>query len=102
MSGAGTFDAQDKSVKAAGTFTHKSPNGNVLDTGVWLASEVVSFDSYGAAREALPNKGLAFGPGPLALKRPAVPPAPRRLAVRRFCASGFCQREACQEAQFCK
>lgn len=75
MSGAGTFDAQDKSVKAAGTFTHKSPNGNVLDTGVWLASEVVSFDSYGAAREALPNKGLAFGPGPLALKRPAVPPS---------------------------
>jgi hypothetical protein len=34
MSGAGTFDAQTSSVKAAGTFTHKSPNGNVLETGV--------------------------------------------------------------------
>src|SRR6266436_1346980 len=49
MSGAGTFEAQNKSVKAAGTFTHKSPNGNVLETGVWLAGELVSFDSYGAA-----------------------------------------------------
>jgi len=27
LSGAGTFDAQNKSVKAAGTFTHKAPNG---------------------------------------------------------------------------
>lgn len=75
MSGAGTFDVQDKSVKAAGTFTHKSPNGNALETGVWLGSELMSFASYGAAPGALPNKGLAFGPGPLALKRPPAPPS---------------------------
>jgi hypothetical protein len=63
ISGAGTFDAQNKSVKAAGTFTHKSPNGNVLETGVWVANELVSFDSYGIARGALVKKEP--GPGPV-------------------------------------
>jgi hypothetical protein len=53
MSGAGTFDAQNKSVKAAGTFSHKSANGNVAETGVWIASELVSFVSYGIAPGAL-------------------------------------------------
>lgn len=69
MSGAGTFDAQSKSVKAAGTYTHKSANGNVLEMGVWLANELVSFDSYGAAPGILPNKGLVFGPGAMGPKR---------------------------------
>ena len=68
MSGAGTFDAQNKSVKAAGTFTHRSPNGNVLETGVWLGGELVSFDSYGAAPGALPRLGLPFGPVPFGPK----------------------------------
>ena len=53
MSGAGTFSPHDKSVTAAGTFTRKSPLGTVLDTGVWLASALVSFDSYGLAPGAL-------------------------------------------------
>ena len=75
MSGAGTFDAQNKSVKVAGTFTHKSPNGNLLETGVWLASELVRFDSYGAAPGALPSKGGMFGRAPFALKRPPMPPS---------------------------
>ena len=65
MSGTGTFNAQDKSVKAAGTFTHKSRNGNVLETGVWIASELVSFDSYGAAPTALPRHGTGLGPRPM-------------------------------------
>jgi hypothetical protein len=72
MSGAGTFDAQNKSVKAAGTFTHKSPIGNVLETGVWLANELVSFDSYGIAPNALLRQGAALGPAPF---------GPRRLAI---------------------
>ena len=33
ISGAGTFDAQNKSVQAAGTFTHKAPNGTVTRDG---------------------------------------------------------------------
>jgi hypothetical protein len=73
MSGAGTFDAQNKSVKAAGAFTHKSPIGNVLETGVWLAGELVSFDSYGAAPGALLRQGLAFDPARFGPKRLPMP-----------------------------
>lgn len=69
MSGAGTLEVQGKSVTAAGTYTHRSPNGNVLETGVWLAGELVSFNSYGAAPNALPRQGWATGPALFALKR---------------------------------
>jgi len=60
MSGAGTFSPRDKSVTAAGTFTRKSPSGMVLDTGVWLASALVSFDSYGLAPGALQSANRAL------------------------------------------
>jgi hypothetical protein len=69
LSGAGTFDLQDKSVKGAGTFTHKSTNGHVLETGVWTASELVSFASYGIAPGAL-KKGL--GPQHFGSKRSPI------------------------------
>ncbi len=69
ISGAGTFDPQNKSVKAAGTFNHKSTNGNVLETGVWTASELVSFVSYGIAPGALRQHGVAIGPQQFAPKR---------------------------------
>jgi hypothetical protein len=71
MSGAGTLTPQSKSVTAAGTFTHKSTDGIVLETGVWIASELVSFDSYGIAPGALMREGRAFGPpqfGPMRLR----------------------------------
>jgi hypothetical protein len=61
VSGAGTLATQSKTVTAAGTFTHKSSNGNVLETGVWTASELVSFESYGIAPGALLREGQAFG-----------------------------------------
>jgi hypothetical protein len=64
MSGAGTLAMQSKSVTAAGTFTRKSTDGMVLETGVWIASELVSFDSYGIAPGALMRGGRAFGPPP--------------------------------------
>jgi hypothetical protein len=76
MSGAGTFDAQSKAVKAAGTFSHKSANGNVLETGVWLASELVSFDSYGVAPSALPHLGVASSPLAIGPKRMPMPGGP--------------------------
>lgn len=69
ISGAGTFDPQNKSVKAAGTFNHKSTNGNVLETGVWITSDLISFDSYGIAPAALRRKGPAFGPPQIGAKR---------------------------------
>ena len=68
ISGAGTFNTQSKSVTAAGTYAHKSPNGTVLETGVWIASDLVSFDSYGVAPGALRQRGVAIGPQPFGPK----------------------------------
>jgi hypothetical protein len=62
MSGAGIFSPHDKSVTAAGTFTRKSSSGRVLDAGIWLASALVSFDSYGLAPGALPSATRASMP----------------------------------------
>jgi hypothetical protein len=78
LSGAGTFDVQGKYITVTGTFAHKSPNGNVLETGVWLASELVSFDSYGAAANALPRQRTGFGPRPMGPGRtpPTLGPMP--------------------------
>ena len=68
MSGAGTLNAQSKSVTAAGTFAHKSADGTVLEAGVWIVSDLVSFDSYGIAPGALRQRGIALGPQPFVPK----------------------------------
>jgi hypothetical protein len=84
MSGAGTFAVASKSVTAAGTFTHKSPDGVVLETGVWIASELVNFDLYGIAPGALLREGRALGPpqfGPRRLPMFSGPMAAGGLAV---------------------
>jgi hypothetical protein len=62
MSGVGTFNTKSKLVTATGTFARKSPNGNSLETGIWMASEFVSFDSYGIAPGARMQAGSVFGP----------------------------------------
>jgi hypothetical protein len=69
MSGAGTLAPQSKSVTAAGTYTRKSSGGDVLETGVWVASELVSFDSYGIAPGELMREGRALGPPQLGPRR---------------------------------
>ncbi len=88
MSGAGTFSPKDKSVTAAGTFTRKSPSGTVLDTGVWLASALVSFDSYGLAPKALGASNRAWRAmqaGPMMRTRMLLgPTAAGGLAVARI------------------
>lgn len=61
LSGAGTFDTQNKSVRAAGIFTHKSALGRALETGVWTASELVSFASYGIAPGAWARQKATSG-----------------------------------------
>ena len=61
ISGVGTFDPQNKSVKGAGTFNHKSTNADLLETGVWTAGAFISFDSYGVAPAAFMQRGPAFG-----------------------------------------
>jgi hypothetical protein len=62
MSGAGTFNTQSKSATATGTFTHESSSGTVLETGVWIASQLASFDSYGLAPGSLMVGGRGLGP----------------------------------------
>jgi len=62
ISGAGTLATGSKSVTAAGTFTHRSADGVVLETGVWIGNELVSFDSYGIVPGALMREGRALGP----------------------------------------
>jgi hypothetical protein len=69
LSGAGTLAPQRKLVTAAGTYTRKLASGDVLETGVWVASELVSFDSYGIAPGALMREGRALGPPQFGPKR---------------------------------
>jgi hypothetical protein len=87
MSGAGTFNTKSTLVTAAGTFTHKSPNGNSLETGIWLANELVSFDSYGIAPAARMQAWSAFGPplpGPRRMPMPSSSMPAGGLAVMRI------------------
>jgi hypothetical protein len=74
VSGAGTFDPRNKFVKATGTFNHKATNGTILETGVWLASELISFDSYGIAPTTLIQRGPAFSTPQVVPKRPPMRP----------------------------
>lgn len=85
ISGAGTFNPQNKSVEAAGTFHHKSRIGSVIESGIWIANELMSFGSYGIAPTALSQQEPAFGdpqPGP---KRLLMGPSPTGgLAIFRI------------------
>jgi hypothetical protein len=76
MSGAGTFSTQSKSVTAAGTYAHKSPSGTVLESGVWIVTDLVSFDSYGVAPGALRQLGVTLGPQPIGPKGLPIPSGP--------------------------
>jgi hypothetical protein len=87
LSGAGTLAPQRKLVTAAGTYTQKSSGGDVLETGVWVASELVSFDSYGIAPGALMREGRALGPpqfGPMRMGMFSGPMAAGGRAVFRI------------------
>ena len=47
ITGAGTLGLANKSVTAAGAFTEKTPTGEIVASGVWTATELASFESYG-------------------------------------------------------
>ncbi len=49
LSGSGTLSVFPKSVTGGGTFTHKDANDNVLGSGTWTATELLSFQHYGAS-----------------------------------------------------
>ena len=87
FSGAGIFDPRQKTVMATGTFTERSPDGNALETGIWIASELVSFDSYGVVPGALMREGRALGLpqfGPMRIGMFAGSMAAGGLAVLRI------------------
>jgi hypothetical protein len=69
MSGAGVFNPRQKTVIATGTFTLRSSDGNTRETGIWIASELVSFDPYGVAPGELVREGRALGPTPFGVMR---------------------------------
>jgi hypothetical protein len=70
LTGAGTLTLQPKSSRGEGplinavfgpipnTFTHRDRNGNVLATGTWEPTEVLSYQSYGPAT---PEQNAEFG-----------------------------------------
>ncbi len=48
ISGAGVFGMPNRSVTAAGTYSHKNSVGETVEKGVWTATELQNFKSYGA------------------------------------------------------
>src|SRR5262245_58891431 len=69
LSGVGMLSLGNKSVTAAGAFTQKSSTGAVIATGIWIATELLSFKSYRIAPGALmrqqPHKFKMPGFSPL-------------------------------------
>ena len=67
ISGTGMLTIHPNSVGGAGTFKHKDPNGNLLESGTWTAQELVSFVPYAvlsnnfAGGEALIRVHLSSG-----------------------------------------
>jgi hypothetical protein len=49
LSGTGTLSVFPKAVTGGGTFTHKDASGNVVGSGTWTATELLSFQNYGAS-----------------------------------------------------
>lgn len=74
FNGAGAFNMKTMSVTAAGNFAHESSNGAVLEKGVWIVSQLVSFDSYGTEPAALKNVRRSFGTEPFGPKHLPMSP----------------------------
>jgi hypothetical protein len=47
VTGSGVFSVHPKSVAAAGTFTHTDASGNIVGSGIWTATQLLSFEFYG-------------------------------------------------------
>jgi len=74
ITGAGTLDVASKSVTGAGAFTQKATTGDIVTTGVWTATGLVSFESYGIAPGALLREYPQFRRlGPFLMGRGMMP-----------------------------
>jgi hypothetical protein len=47
VTGEGEFSVHPKSVEAEGAFTHTDSDGNVIASGTWEATSLISYHSYG-------------------------------------------------------
>jgi hypothetical protein len=47
VTGEGEFSVHPKSVEAEGAFTHTDSDGNVIASGTWEATSLISYQSYG-------------------------------------------------------
>jgi len=108
LSGAGTLSLASKSIAAGGAYTQKSSTGEIMATGVWTATDLLSFKSYGIAPGALMREsqklkaarlfpsglGMLAGPMPaggLALMRLRLLPdvgQPQEAILQVNCAKG--------------
>ena len=89
ITGAGTLDLAGKSVTAAGAFTQKMPTGDIVTTGVWTATGLVSFESYGIDPGALLRDYSQFRRlGPLPMGRGMMPGPMAGLAAGPIAAGG--------------
>ena len=55
LTGFGTLSIHPKSVTGGGTFTHMDAAGNVLGSGTWTATQLLSFNGYGCGGDGLPD-----------------------------------------------
>ena len=55
-----TFSVHPKSVNASGTFTHTDSNGNVLGSGTWTATQLLTYQSYGCG--VVVSEGVVLPP----------------------------------------
>lgn len=57
ITGAGGITTHGKSATGGGTFVHKAPDGSTVAEGVWEATDLMSFQSYGSgAAQGLPEE----------------------------------------------
>lgn len=47
LGGCGTFTTKDKAVNLSGTFVHTNASGNVVASGTWVATQLISYEAYG-------------------------------------------------------
>jgi len=76
LSGAGTFSAHGGSAAGAGTFTHESSLGVVLESGVWVVEQLISFDGYGPGPSLILKDQKVFGQARVGPRRT---PGPTRV-----------------------
>ena len=55
ITGSGMLSIHDKTVTGGGTFVHRAPDGAVRAKGTWMATALLSFNSFGTEADLPPN-----------------------------------------------